>query len=320
MEISIICPVLNEEKYISKVINFFLNAPPADKELFLIDGGSTDGTLNIIAQYQKQYQNIRLLHNPKKFVSHGLNIAIPASKAEIISRIDAHCEYANDYFKEIQNTFRRTGADIVGGPTRTAYRGSIQEAVAYAICSPFAIGNSKVHDEEYEGFSDSVTFGAWKKDIFQKTGLFDTHLIRNQDDEFHYRAKSLGFTIYQNPRIKLFYYPRSSLSGLFKQYFQYGFYKPLVLRKISSETKLRHLIPSLFVLYMIILPLAIWHPVLLFPLMTYLVCDILISLGNKKRNLVKIILLIVFPTIHIAYGSGFILGLLKKSPTLNNNS
>ncbi|MDX1940149.1 MAG: glycosyltransferase family 2 protein [Saprospiraceae bacterium] len=314
MLLSVICPTLNEEQYIENILRFFVEAHPKEKELLIIDGCSKDLTQQIVRKWQQSYPNIHLLYNIHRYVSFALNIAIPQCKGRYIVRLDAHTEYAPDYFEQILKTFEKTGADIVGGPTRTKALHPTQAAVAYAICTPFGIGNSLVHQEDYEGYTDSVTFGAWKREIFQKTGLFDTSLVRNQDDEFHYRAKSLGFKIYQNPAIKLYYYPRSDLKSLFRQYFQYGLYKPRVLRKVPSEGKLRHWIPSFFTIYV---PLAFLltfaHWLFLGPLLLYFLIDIYFSFFNHLAWNVKRINLLVFPTIHLAYGLGFLKGLLRTS-------
>jgi len=311
MIISIICPTYNEEKYIENILQHFFISDPEDKELYIIDGGSTDKTAEIVHAWTVKYPNIYFLHNPDKYVPFALNMAIPLCKGKYIVRIDAHTEFAKDYYVSILNTFNITGADIVGGPTRTRFKSIMQAAIAYVICTPFAIGNSRVHFEDFEGYTDSVTFGAWRNDIFKITGYFDTELVRNQDDEFHYRAKSRGFKIYQSPTIKLYYYPRSTLSGLFIQYYQYGLYKPLVFKKVFSGMKWRHLVPAFFVLYLLSCPLALWWPFWMWPLIMYLVMDIYFSLNSPQFWNVKVRSLIVFPVLHIAYGYGFLMGLWK---------
>ena len=312
MTLSVICPCFNEEEYIEELLKFFISAKPAEKELLLVDGGSFDKTKSIIKSYQEKHQNIHLLNNPEKIVPYALNKAIPLCKADKIVRLDAHTKYAPDYFEKILETFENVEADIVGGPTRTACKAPFQCAVAHAICTPFGVGNSQVHNIGYEGYSDSVTFGTWKKEIFADVGMFDERLVRNQDDEFHYRAKSKGKKIYQNPAIKLWYYPRSNIKGLFRQYYQYGLYKPMVLKKVNSEIKLRHLIPSCFLLYFLSLPLAIISPLWLIPLALYLMLDLTFSLRAKGSLKVKLAALTVYPTLHVSYGAGFLKGLLRS--------
>jgi glycosyltransferase involved in cell wall biosynthesis len=308
--ISVICPVYNEKEHIEKLLRFFITSGPKEKELLVIDGGSDDGTGKIVKEWLLKYDNIRFLDNPDNIVPFALNIGVKNSRGDIIVRIDAHTVYSSDYFEKILETFNKTNADIVGGPTRIYAETAMQEAIGFVMSHPFGIGGSKVHDDKYEGYVDHVTFGAWKKELFNNIGLFDERLKRNQDDEFHYRAKSMGKKIYLNPEIKLWYCPRKKISAFFKQYFQYGLYKPLVLKKVKSEFKLRHIIPSLFVIYILSIPVSLLTSYWLIPLFLYLVIISFISFRVKIKF--PFMLLILFPVIHISYGSGFILGLFKK--------
>ncbi len=208
--------------------------------------------------------------------------------------MDAHTEYEEDYFTQIINTFEKSGSEIVGGPMRAIGNTAFQRSVAYCTSTSFGIGGSKIHQKDYEGESDHVYLGAWKKKLFDDIGLFDEKLKRNQDDEFHYRARSLGKKIYLNPKIKSYYYPRSSLKNLFKQYFQYGLFKPLVLKKVKSEAKFRHLIPPLFILYLISLPIAIKFPLYLLPLLVYLIINLFFSVNNRMNFTEKFFSCIAF--------------------------
>ncbi|MCS7053696.1 MAG: glycosyltransferase family 2 protein [Ignavibacterium sp.] len=311
--ITVVCPVFNEREHIEDVLNFFISAKPDDKELIIIDGGSNDGTIELLEKWIKKYSNIKLFHNPNKYVPFALNLAIKNSIGDPIIRLDAHTKYSIDYFEKILETFKRTDADIVGGPMIKKGITDFQKAAAIATSSLFGIGDSKIHNKNYEGYSDHVYLGAWKRSLFDEIGYFDERLIRNQDDEFHYRARSLGKKIYLSPDIKSEYLPRKSFSQLFKQYFQYGLYKPLVLRKIKSEIKLRHLVPMIFTLYLISLPVLIfisWF--LIFPLILYVLIGLIISFNADKNIKIKLLTFIIFPVIHLAYGSGFLIGLFKK--------
>ncbi|MEO8149856.1 MAG: glycosyltransferase family 2 protein [Bacteroidia bacterium] len=309
-----ICPARNEEAFIENVIQFFLKAKPADKELFIVDGNSSDKTREIVSAYAKQYSNIHLLENPQQIVPFALNKAIKVSTGDPIVRLDAHTLYADDYFEKILETFAKTNADIVGGPMRAVGKTDFQKAVAYATSTKLGVGDSQFHDEHAEGYVDSVYLGAWRRNIFNEVGYFDEQMKRNQDDEFHYRAKSFGKKIYLNPEIKSQYFPRDSFSKLFKQYFEYGLYKPLVLRKVKSEIKLRHIVPSLFVLYLLLLPVSAYllNEFALLPLLIYFALAILFAIRNKSGRTEKLFSMIIYPVLHIAYGSGFLIGLIRK--------
>jgi succinoglycan biosynthesis protein ExoA len=312
--ISIVCPTLNEDKYITPLLDFFLSIEPQEKEIWIADGGSSDGTRSIVQQYANQYANIFLVDNPKKFVPFALNLLIPKCRGEIIVRWDAHTTYAPDYLLQIVSTFQATGASIVGGPMRAVGNSSFQKAVAYSTSTSFGVGNSSFHFEDFEGATDTVYLGAWRKEVFSKIGFFDEQMLRNQDDEFHYRARKADLQIYQSPKIKSYYYPRETFLSLYRQYFGYGNFKPLVLKKNKSEWKIRHFVPMLFVIYLLILALTVWYfPAILILLILYLLLDIYFAARVPHSMRVKFLSLLVFPILHISYGVGFCLGLLKQS-------
>lgn len=307
--ITVICPVYNEAKHIEGLLKQFSNSLPEKKELLIIDGGSTDKTVEIVKNWSEKSKNIRLLNNSNKFVPFALNLAIKNSDGDPIIRLDAHTEYEKDYFEKILFTFENTDADIVGGPMRAIGKTPFQRSVASCTSTIFGIGDSKIHNENYTGVSDHVYLGAWRRKIFKEIGYFDEQLKRNQDDEFHYRAKSFGKKIFLNPEIKSYYYPRSSWESLIKQYFQYGFFKPIVLKKVRSEIKLRHLIPSLFVLYLVALIFISQLPLTIVPIILYIFVLLYFSFANKLGIVEKLISLLVYPSIHISYGLGFLIGI-----------
>jgi glycosyltransferase involved in cell wall biosynthesis len=273
--ITVLCPTYNESEYIEKILKFFINAKPPEKELLIIDGGSNDGTKDILNEWTNKYNNIHLLENENKYVPFALNIGIKNSSGDPIIRLDAHTEYAGDYFEQIIKTFNETKADIVGGPMNAVGKTNFQIAVAQATSNVFGVGDSKIHKGR------------------------------------HYRARSLGKMIFLNHEIKSFYYPRDSISKLIRQYFQYGLFKPMVLRKIKSEIKLRHLIPSLFSIYILLLVLAFLSKFYLLPLFVYIFIDIYFSIRVKCNIKIMINSLLIYPVLHLSYGFGFLSGLFR---------
>lgn len=312
--ITVLCPTYNEIKNITGLMKYFIDVNPSDKELIIIDGGSTDGTRECVLEGTKEHQNIRLLDNPDKYVPFALNLGIKESKGEIIVRIDAHSIYAEDYFTEIIKTFERTGADIVGGPTRILVENDFDEAINYVLKHKFGTGDNKLHNEDFRGYTEHVTFGAWKRSIFSDLGYFNEKLVRNQDDEFHYRAYVNGKKIFLEPEIKLWYKPRQNLIALFKQYFQYGLYKPLVLSLTKKASRIRHFIPALFAAYLVSLPVFVYSGLYfsLIPLIIYIISVIAFSFKSSLKFKMKILTALIFGTLHIAYGLGFILGMPKS--------
>jgi succinoglycan biosynthesis protein ExoA len=309
---SIICPVYNESAFLPELLSFLSQCLPEPSQIFLIDGGSIDNSREIILKWKEKLPQLQLIFNPNRTVPYALNLAIPMCKGDIIVRIDAHTKYAKDYFGKILETFNNTAADIVGGPTRTSFKEPFQESVAYVFNTPFGMGNSSVHDLAFNGYTDSVTFGAWKTELFHKTGLFDVRFKRNQDDEFHYRARSMGFKIYQNSDIKLWYYPRNNIKGLLRQYFEYGLYKPMVIQKNKSGLSIRHLVPSLFVLYIVsMFAMLFWSLLVAIPLILYFFIAFIFSLKAESSMSAKLYIPLVYPIVHLGYGIGFIFGLRK---------
>lgn len=310
--ISVICPTYNEADQIEKLIQFFINSEPKDKELILIDGGSVDGTIEIIKKHVAEIPNIKLFHNKNKYVPFALNLGIKNSLGDPIVRLDAHTEYFQDYFLKIIEAFETSGADIVGGPMIKKGETNFQKAVAFCTSSKFGIGDSKIHQIDYSGPSDHVYLGAWKRGLFDEIGYFDERLLRNQDDEFHYRAKSLGKQIFISSKIVSHYFPRTNLRSLFKQYFQYGLFKPAVLWKIKSEIKIRHLVPSAFILYLLLFLIFNTSVVAIIPLVLYISILLFVISRVKTNFIIKFFSAAIFPTLHISYGFGFLVGLISS--------
>ena len=309
--ISVVCPVYNEEDHIEQLLEFFARALPHDKELIIVDGGSTDHTVDIVARWQQQFPSIRLMHNPSKYVPFALNLAISLAGGDTIVRLDAHTSYSPDYLEKIMDAFQRSGADIVGGPMRAGGDTPFQQAVSYATTTLFGIGNSSFHFEDYKGYCDSVYLGAWKNTVFTRIGTFDEEMLRNQDDEFHYRANTSGIKIYQDPAIRSLYFPRRTYRALFRQYFEYGLFKPPVLKKVQAGFRIRHIIPAGFVTYLLLLPLGFFYHWFFIFFLAYLAIDIVFTFKNSLPLAAKTHIFLIYPVLHLAYGLGCMAGLKK---------
>lgn len=312
MTLSIIIPVYNESKYIAALLDSLLTPDGIEKEIFLVDGGSTDGTLEQVATYQQQHPNIIVVHNEKKFVSFGFNKAFPITKGKYITLMGAHAKYPPAFFSTGISHLERDECDAVGGPLLQDGKTSTGKAIAYCMSAKFGVGGTEFRTERKKMYVDSVAFAIYKRTVFEKSGLLDEELIRNQDDELHYRLNAAGYRILMIPEMECTYFVRDSLKGLFKQYFQYGIYKPLVLKKVSSGIRIRHLVPAAFTLYLLSLPLAVWFPAWLIPLALYLLLDLYFSMKSKTLGISqKLTCLLIFPALHLSYGTGFMLGFKK---------
>jgi glycosyltransferase involved in cell wall biosynthesis len=311
MILSVICPVLNGEKYItSNILKFFTDSKFEDKELLIIDGGSNDHTIEIVKDWCQKYSNIKLIHNPHKYVPYALNIAIKESNGQFISRLDVHTVYPKNYFEKCIELSKTINADNIGGTIISCGVSICGKAIAHSMSSLFGVGNSTPRIKSYDGYVDSIAFGFWDKQVFDKYGFFDETLIKNQDEDHNYLIIENGGKVYQSSKIKTYYFVREKIIDFIKQMFYYGFYKPLVLVKNISRIKIRHIIPSLFSVYIFTLFFSL-NPFWLIPLFLYLLLNILFSIINTENILTKIICIIIFPIMHMSYGIGFILGLIN---------
>ena len=330
MKISVIIPCRNEKRHIGEFLDSLLAQelePGWQLEVLVADGLSDDGTRDILRQYSARAPHVRMIDNPGRIVSTGLNAAIAASTGEIVIRMDAHTTYARDYILQSVRVLEESGADNVGGPWVAEGRGLIGKAIAAAFRSPFCTGGGKAHDANYEGEVDTVYLGCWHRRVFDWAGLFDPELVRNQDDEFNFRLRRLGGRIWQSPRIKSSYTPRASLAALFRQYLQYGFWKVAVIRKHRALASWRHAAPVLFVssiplsLSLIVLASAFGLSTVAFALggalaaglMVYVLACVSSALAFARS--LETPALLVLPSVialyHIAYGLGFLMGVLK---------
>jgi cellulose synthase/poly-beta-1,6-N-acetylglucosamine synthase-like glycosyltransferase len=253
LKVSIIIPCRNEEKYISKCLDSLLdnNYPKGLIEIFMIDGMSEDNTREIIKRYIEKYPFIKLLNNSKRIVPTALNIGIKEVRGDIVIRIDAHSIYPSNYIEKLVLWIRESKTDNVGGIfiTKPGAETAIARAIAVILSHPFGVGNGlfRIGIKEPK-YVDTVPFGAYRREVFNKIGLFNERLIRNQDLEFNLRLKKAGGKILLVPEIVSYYYARADLKGLFKQNFWNGFWVIYSTKFAKMPFSVRHLIPFFFLI------------------------------------------------------------------------
>ncbi len=320
--VSIVVPCRNERAHVGAFATSALAQQLADGwslEIVVADGTSDDGTRDVLAAIAAGDPRLRVVDNPERIVSAGLNRALAASSGEVVVRMDVHTEYASDYVARCVETLARTGADNVGGPWRAeadADGGVMQRAVAAAFQSSWVAGGALSRRLDYDGQADTVYLGSWPRTTFERFGGFDETLVRNQDDEHNLRIVKGGGRIWQSSAIRSVYHPRASLAKVFRQYMQYGYWKPFVMKKHGQPASMRHLVPAAFVLALVVLGLAAaigfgaWPFAALVSayVATVVVLTLLVAGGGASDPAVVARIPAVIATYHMAYGIGTLFG------------
>jgi glycosyltransferase involved in cell wall biosynthesis len=318
--VSVIAPCRNEARFVENTLKSILQGNyPADRmELLVVDGMSTDGTREIVSEMAKQDSRIRLLDNPKKIVPSAMNIGIKAARGEYIARIDCHSTFASDYISKCIEVSRRTGAENVGGygVTLPGADTDVASAIATATSNIFGVGDSKFRLTGPEQEVDTVPFGAYRKALFERIGLYDERLSRNQDIELNSRIRKAGGRIIISPEIKLSYYNRGNYRGLWQQAFNNGLWNPYTIWFVGGGLSLRHFVPMFFVLGLIAFLIGAFFGspfkwVFLGYVLLYLSIGSVFAVQCARQARVSAFwVLVSFLVLHVAYGLGSLWGVM----------
>lgn len=322
--ISILLVTYNESRYIEWALESLLcqDYPHNSYEIIIVDGGSTDDTIalakKLVAEHKKNGGTVQVsfIDNPKKILAAGWNIGIKNARGEYVTRIDAHAVVQPDFLRLNVKTMMGVDAVCVGGRLITEANGEVGEVIRDILSSSFGVGNSSFRISNEARYADTAVYGFYKKEIFKKVGYFDETLVRNQDVEMHSRIKRIGGRFYFNPAIVSIYYSRNTVKKMLRQAYGNGFWNLIILKKNNAKLSIRHLIPFCFVLFLIVATLLgiAWRLIWVFEvavLVLYFVLAIFASLRKTKRIGRVLRMPFLFFTLHIAYGFGSIVGLLK---------
>jgi len=321
VRVSIVVPCRNEAAHIGRCLDSILATehPRAELEVLVVDGRSDDATRTIVGRYATRHPMIRLLDNPQRIVPTALNIGIRAAAGEVILRMDAHAVYPPDYVPKLIEALRQTGADNVGGRVVTLPDGPgpVARAIALALAHPFGVGNSYFRiGARTMREVDTVPFGCYRRDTFVRFGEFDEELVRNQDDEFNHRLVRQGGRVLLVPDVVSDYYARGSLRQLARMYYQYGYFKPLVARKVGAVLTVRQLVPAAFMSSLAATAIWSWFSSLGLVAFTGLAGSYALAVagsalvaGRRFGLRCTAALAASFVIIHFAYGAGFLRGL-----------
>jgi cellulose synthase/poly-beta-1,6-N-acetylglucosamine synthase-like glycosyltransferase len=320
--VSIIVVMRNEEEYIEECLKSLIQQdyPKEKYEIIVVDGESTDESVNIVKNYMDKYANIRLVNNSKRILASGWNIGIKLAKGDIVIRPDAHSYVSKDFIRKNVETLKCVeDAVCVGGRLYNISKGGfISKAISNVLSSPFGVGNSRFRVSEKAGYVDTIAYGAYRKNVFHKVGYFNESLRRNQDLELHSRIKEYGGKFYLNPEIKCYYYTRQDFKGLINQAFNNGLWNILTLKFQRKALSVRHLVPLIFILallFNIILSFIsyIGQYLLILQLLSYIISGSIyaVKICKKEGGKYFIISLVLFFALHVSYGLGSLFGIIK---------
>ncbi len=326
-QISIIIPCYNEEGFIKKCLESIAeNDYVKDKmEILVVDGRSSDRTKEVVKEFIDKYPFIRLLDNPQRIVPIALNIGIKQSKGEVIIIMGTHTTYPKDYLSKLVYWLEKSDADSIGGicVTKPGADTFMAKAIALILASPFGVGNARFRTTKRNGkpkYVDTVPFGAYKREVIERIGLFDERLERNQDIEFNKRLTNVGGKILLVPEIVSYYYARPNMRSLWQNNFAngvWGIYTACLTKDLKSMS-FRHFIPLLFVSGLFgsmgISPLVYFGKIIFIAILgSYFLLSLFFSSKIAHNNGVKVFFIMpaFFFTLHFSYGLGSLWGIIK---------
>jgi succinoglycan biosynthesis protein ExoA len=306
--ISVILPVLNEESHLQSAVHSILSQDYQGAiEVILAVGPSHDRTLEIAQEMSRNDSRVVLVDSPTGRTAAGLNLALNKSQSPVVVRVDGHAQIPEDYLRLVVEILNSTGAVNVGGVMAAVGTTPFERAVAGAMRSPLGVGGSRFHTGGEAGEVDTVYLGAFRREALIAIGGFDERFTRAQDWELNFRLRENGGLVYFDPRLHVTYRPRSTVRALAKQYFEYGRWRRVVSRRHSGTINYRYLAPPFALVgFSLSLFAGIFLPILFTPAAIYLLFVVLASIKIATSIREYLLLLAVIPTMHFAWGAGFI--------------
>jgi len=319
-----VIPCRNEVRHIGPCLESLIRCDyPKDRlEVLVCDGLSDDGTREIVAGYAARHPFIRLVDNPRRITPCAMNAGIREARGDVIMPMGAHALYPPSYIPQLVAALEETGADNVGGVlvTLPANGTPMARALAVGLSHRFGVGNSYFRIGVAERREvDTVPFGCYRRAVFDRIGVFDEELVRNQDDELNARLLKQGGRIMLIPEVVSHYYARGSLGQVARMFYQYGYFKPLAAWKVGRIMTVRQLVPALFVATLAVTgAVALVAPPVRIAFAAVAAAYLAAALASAALALRRhgarcaAALLLVFPTLHGSYGLGSITGVLQR--------
>lgn len=330
MNIAVVVPCRNEAKNIEECVRaiYVARLPEnATVSVYVVDGRSDDGTRKLLEQLQTEFPTLHIVDNALKVTPVAFNLGIHAAGvADYYQIIGARQVIAENYFVKAIAVFEQhPEVDCVGGSVENVYLNQTGRIIALAMSTAFGMGLGNFRTLQESGYTDTVGTPMYPARVFEKIGYFDEQLVRNQDDDFNFRVIQAGGKIWFERDISLRYYVRGDVKGLYRQFYQYGYWKVFVNRKHGAVTTMRQLVPPAFVAFVILSPLSLLLPLwMCFSVLGILAlyCFLAVFFGIRKgKSIVQMVKIMgVFPVLHWSYGLGYLKGMwdflvLRKQPS-----
>ena len=322
MLVSVIVGLLNEEKFLPRLIEDFKKQTydHDEIELIFIDGMSKDSSWKILEDFKNSnhdFYDVVLLKNPKVILSAGMNVGIKAARGECILKVDCH-SHITDNFIENNVKIIEEGEDVCGGPRPNIIENAdnFSKTLLLVEENMFGSGIADYRKKTTKKYVSSVFQGMYKKSIFDKIGLLDEKVGRVEDNELHYRIRKNGYKIRYSNDILSYQYTRPTLKRMLKQKYSNGYWIGKVSHVYPKAFSIFHFVPLFFVLAIIFSLLMIPFTKLFIALLSslYLIFTLLIMLMtiiNNKFNITLLFMPIILFLIHVYYGVGTLVGLIK---------
>ena len=334
MKLSVIIPCRNEVNFIEECIEaIYSNSLPQSFELsvIIVDGLSDDGTRNKIISLKSKFPSLHLVDNTFQLTPYAFNLGINYLKADYYQIVGARQILDSNYLTKSLSIFQeKPDVWCVGGLVNNVYVNQVGEVISKAMSTTFGMGLGNFRTLLESNYTDTVGTPMYPAWVFDRIGYFDEELIRNQDDDYNFRVTKAGGKIWFESSISLKYYVRGNYNGLYKQFFQYGYWKVFVNKKHKQVTTLRQLVPPLFVFYLFSIPFfflldSLFGSIFASGLIIYLILALVFTI--KKATTLREFFGIfkTFPILHYSYGLGYLQGiihfiLLRKKPSNKQKS
>jgi len=317
-KVRVVIPCRNEAGYIGRCLRSLIEADRSgmQAEVWVCDGLSDDGTRDEIRSITAAHPWIKLIDNAARTTPQAMNLGLRPEGYDVGILLGAHAEAESDFLRSnLDCLAAHPEAGCVGGVIENVYMDASSRRIGAAMGHPFGVGGAHFRTGLKEGEVDTVAFGAYRREALAEIGFVDERLTRNQDDELNFRLTRAGWRIILSPRIRSRYFVRASMKKLFRQYWQYGYWKVFVNRVHRTLTTSRQLVPAAFVLFLIVGGvLAFVHPLLALGYGAGIALYGIVAMASALHAAERVVdapgVLLAFFTLHLAYGAGYLRGLL----------